>query len=137
MTRRRINVAFLERGFIDPILASTCTQIQKVKEHYEITFERIFDIFCSNKQLLAKFRSISKEDFIESVQAMEIKTAVEDINELFNYIDTKAMNRITKAQFVHSLSYITSKIGSGSMEQQMSKGIISVKKNVSNVQLVF
>lgn len=25
MTRKRINVAFLERGFIDPILASTCT----------------------------------------------------------------------------------------------------------------
>ena len=27
MTRKRINVAFLERGFIDPILASTCTQL--------------------------------------------------------------------------------------------------------------
>jgi len=25
MTRMRINVAFLERGFMDPILASTCT----------------------------------------------------------------------------------------------------------------
>lgn len=27
MTRKRINVAFLERGFIDPILAATCTQL--------------------------------------------------------------------------------------------------------------
>ena len=47
---------------------------------------------------------------------MDIKVAVEDINELFNYIDVEAVNRITKAQFVNSLSYITSKIGSGSME---------------------
>lgn len=49
MTRKRINVAFLERGFIDPILASTCTQIQAIKDQYDITYERIFDIFCTDK----------------------------------------------------------------------------------------
>lgn len=32
MTRMRINVAFLERGFIDPILASTCTQVSGIKD---------------------------------------------------------------------------------------------------------
>ena len=135
LTRRRINVAFLEKGFIDPILASTCTQIQTIKEQYEITYEDIFDIFCSDKE--SRPLSINKQDFVEAVQSMEIKAAVQDITELFNYIDAEATNRITKNQFVHALSFITSKMGAGSMEQHMNKGIIQVKKNVSNIQLVF
>ena len=114
MTRRRINIAFLERGFIDPILASTCTKISTIKDQYEMTFETMFEIFCVNKNLSPQ--TLTKEDFVISVQAMEIKTAIEDINELFNHIDQDAVNRITKAQFVQSLSYITSKIGAGSME---------------------
>ena len=114
LTRRRINVAFLEKGFIDPILASTCTQIQTIKEQYEITYEDIFDIFCSDKE--SRPLSINKQDFVEAVQSMEIKAAVQDITELFNYIDAEATNRITKNQFVHALSFITSKMGAGSME---------------------
>jgi len=102
MTRKRINVAFLERGFIDPILASTCTQIQQIKDQYEISYEDIFDIFCSDKDLFPP--SINKGDFVEAVQSMT--------------------NRITKTMFVHSISFITSKIGAGSMEQHMNKGII-------------
>jgi len=98
MTRRRINVAFLERGFIDPILASTCTQVLSIKDQYEITFERLFDIFCRDTGNISP--SLTKEEFVESVQAMEIKTSVEDINELFTYMDASALNRITKLQFV-------------------------------------
>lgn len=64
---------------------------------------------------------------------MNIKAAVEDINELFNYIDANAENRINRKQFVQSISYITGKIGASSMESQMGKGIIQVKKNVSNI----
>ena len=95
MTRRRVNIAFLERGFIDPILASTCTKISTIKDAYEITFERMFEIFCINKTMTPQ--TVSKEDFVVAVQAMEIKTAIEDLNELFNYIDQNAVNRITKA----------------------------------------
>lgn len=135
MTRMRINVAFLERGFIDPILASTCTQISGIKDQYETTFESLFEIFCHGSQTHPP--SVNKEEFVESMQAMDIKSAVEDITELFNYVDSKGQNRVTKAQFVHAFSYITSKIGAGSMEQHMAKGIIQVKKNVSNIQLVF
>ena len=115
MTRMRINVAFLERGFIDPILASTCTQIGNVKDQYETTIERIFDIYSSGSHTFPP--SISKQEFVEAIQAMDIKSAVEDIVELFNYIDNKAMNRINKQQFVQSISFITAKIGTGSMEQ--------------------
>ena len=135
MTRRRINVAFLERGFIDPILASTCTQIQAIRDAYEITYERIFDIFCRDKE--ARDPSITKEDFVEGVQSMDIKTAVEDIVELFNYIDEALENRIKRSQFVNAISYITSKVGAGSMEQHMAKGIIQTKKRGTNLQLVF
>ena len=135
MTRRRINVAFLERGFIDPILASTCSQITAIKDQYEITFEQIFDIFCRNRKSVAP--SLDKEEFIEAIQAMEIKTSVEDINELFNYVDEEGLNRITRQQFLKAITYITSKIGSGSMESFFSKGILQAKKNVTNIQLVY
>ena len=114
MTRRRINVAFLERGFIDPILASTCTQIMAIKDQYEITFERLFDIFCRNIGSVSP--SLSKDEFVESIQAMEIKTSVEDISELFDYIDNTGINRITKQQFVQTISTITAKMGAGSMD---------------------
>ena len=114
MTRRRINVAFLERGFIDPILASTCTQIMAIKDQYEITFERLFDIFCRNMGAVSP--SLSKDEFVESIQAMEIKTSVEDISELFDYIDNTSINRINKQQFVQTISTITAKMGAGSMD---------------------
>ena len=135
MTRRRINVAFLERGFVDPILASTCTQVAVIKDQYDLTLERLFEVFCRDK--CGASPSIDKEEFVESLQAMEIKTSVEDINELFNYIDVAGLNRITKQQFVNSISFITSKIGGGGIESCMSKGILQAKKNVTNSQLVF
>lgn len=61
--------------------------------------------------------SLRKEDFVEAIQSMDIKAAVEDISELFNYIDVEATNRITRDQFIDTISGITSRIGSGSMEQ--------------------
>lgn len=59
-----------------------------------MTYERIFEIFCTDKNTLPM--SVNKEDFVEAIQSMEIKVAVEDINELFCYIDQMAHNRITK-----------------------------------------
>lgn len=53
---------------------------------------------------------------MEAVQSMDIKAAVEDINELFNDIDERGLNRITRAQFVNRVSYITSKIGASSLD---------------------
>ncbi len=44
MTRRRINVAFMEKGFIDPLLAATVTSLNRVRDHYEFTPERLFKI---------------------------------------------------------------------------------------------
>ena len=49
-----------------------------------MTYERIFEVFSTGKTLPP---SIGKQEFIEAIQTMDIKAAVEDINELFNYID--------------------------------------------------
>ena len=65
MTRKRINVTFLERGFVDPILASTVSRIVAVRDQYEITFEQLFDIFCQNKKSVTP--TLEKEQFIESI----------------------------------------------------------------------
>ena len=39
MTRKRINVAFVDKGFIDPLIASVCQQFAKAKEIFGLTFD--------------------------------------------------------------------------------------------------
>lgn len=47
LTRRRVNVAMLEKGAIDPILAATSTHVQQIRDQYDLTYEQIFQIFAS------------------------------------------------------------------------------------------
>jgi len=45
MTRKRINVAFVDKGFIDPLIAQCCQQLAKAKEPAGLTFEQLFGVF--------------------------------------------------------------------------------------------
>ncbi len=54
---------------------------------------------------------MSKADFLICIQGLELEIAVEDIMELFNYMDDKGNNSVSKLQFVDALTYITSKLG--------------------------
>ena len=38
MTKKRINVAFMDKGFVDPIVAQCCHQIAKIANSFEISF---------------------------------------------------------------------------------------------------
>jgi len=49
---------------------------------------------------------------------MNLKVSVEDINEFFNFCDDKGINRITKTQFVNSITFIQSKLGGYSHIEQ-------------------
>lgn len=77
MTRRRINVANLEKGSIDPLLASTTNALIGVKDLYNLTLDQLFLIMCGSHD---KNAYISKEDFMMNIQGMELKLSVEDIN---------------------------------------------------------
>lgn len=72
------------------------------------------------------------------MQGMNLGCAVEDIIELFNYMDDQHLNRVSKDGFVNAMTYINQKMGGPSvLEQSMSKGLIQAKRGVNNMQLVF
>mmetsp|Transcript_43812 Transcript_43812/g.42301 ORF Transcript_43812/g.42301 Transcript_43812/m.42301 type:complete len:139 (+) Transcript_43812:2602-3018(+) len=116
MTRKRVNVAFLEKGFVDPLIASCCQSVSKVADFYDLTIEKLFVIFDKDKNGV-----ITKQEFMKCVQGMQLGIAIEDIIEFFNYIDDKNDNMVTKLQFVDAVSFVTSRIGGGSrLEQALS-----------------
>lgn len=49
------------------------------------------------------------------VQGLELDIPVEDLMELFNHMDSKHENKVSKVQFVDGLNHVTKQFGS-SME---------------------
>ena len=183
MTRKRINVAFVDKGFIDPLIAQCCQQLAKAKEPAGLSFEQLFGIFeggggrgapgsradrddradrdyradRSDKVNRAVDRAaasggfpprssaaggqtrglLTKENFLVCAQGLELDIAVEDLMELFNYMDDKKQNAVSKVQFVDALTYVTSKLGGQSfLEAQMSRGLSQAKKGTTNRQSI-
>jgi Ca2+-binding EF-hand superfamily protein len=133
MTRKRINSTFFDKGFVDPMIAQCCQQLNKCASSYEITFEQIFDIFDMDRKGM-----INKDAFLKCMQGMELGIASEDLNEFFNFIDEKNTNTISKLQFVDSVTFVVTKIGGGSrLEAALSVGVNQTKKGHSVKQLVF
>lgn len=91
MTRKRINVAFFDKGFVDPLIAHCCQTISKLVKHFDLTIEKTFDVFDKNKD-----GHITKTVFMKCIQGMELGIAIEDLLEFFNYIDDRNENVITK-----------------------------------------
>ena len=118
MTRKRINSAFVDKGFVDPMIAQCCQQLNRLAQVYELTFEQIFDTFDSDRK-----GRLSKVNFLKCMQGMELGIASEDLIEFFNFIDEKQENRVSKLQFVDSVNFVVTKIGGGSkLEQALAIG---------------
>ena len=133
MTRRRINSAFSDKGFVDPMIAQCCQVLAKSANTYDISFEQIFNIFDSDRRGI-----LPKDIFMKCLQGMELGIAAEDLNEFFNFMDDKSTNALTKLQFVDSVTFVTSKIGGGNkLEQALSQGVNQTKKGHSVKQQVF
>jgi Ca2+-binding EF-hand superfamily protein len=90
MTKNRINVAFVEKGFIDPLLANTVQALNRVKDVHDFTYEHLFRILDAEEK-----KHFSKEQFMICLQGMDLGCAVEDIIELFNYMDDQNINRVS------------------------------------------
>jgi len=57
-----------------------------------------------------------------AVQGLELDIPVEDLMELFNHMDSKHENKVSKVQFVDALTHVTKQFGS-SMEAQAGRGL--------------
>lgn len=133
MTRKRINSTFFDKGFVDPMIAQCCQQLNKCAAQYDINFEQIFDIFDMDRNGV-----IPKDGFLKCMQGMELGIASEDLTEFFNFIDDRNQNSISKLQFVDSVTFVATKIGGGSkLEQALSVGVNQTKKGHSVKQMVF
>lgn len=49
LTRKRVNVAFLEKGFVDPLLAASVSQINQLKDEYDLTHYQLFKILAADE----------------------------------------------------------------------------------------
>ena len=131
MTRKRINVAFVDKGFIDPLIAQCCQVLAKAKDSCGITFDQLFNLFVGKKS-----GQLTKEAFLLCVQGLELEISIEDLLELFNYMDERSNNQISKIQFVDALTYVTNKLGGQSfLDSATSKGG-QAKKNTTNRQSI-
>lgn len=120
MIKKKINIIFADKGATDPLLANTVQAINRSKDLYELTFEQLFKLFDAER--LGHF---NKEEFMVCTQGMNLGAAVEDIMELFNFLDEADLNRVSQTQFVNSFTNITSKIsGPNMLEKSLSKGVI-------------
>ena len=126
MTRKRINVAFVDKGFVDPLIAQVCRSFSRAKDVFGLSFEQLYDIFHGGQR-----GSMSKEQFLICAQGLQAEIAIEDLMEMFNYMDENQENMITKVQFVDALQYIANKLGVQS-ESQMNKSLAQTKKGGSS-----
>ena len=119
LTRKRINVAFLDKGFVDPLIAQCCQLLNKCISAYDLTIEKLFDIFDRDRD-----GALSKDVFIKSLQGMELGISFEDLIEFFNFVDDRNENVISKLQFTDAITFVVNKIGGGSkLEAALSAGI--------------
>ena len=133
MTRRRINVAFFDKGFVDPLIAQCCQQLNRAVAMYELGMDKVFDIF--DKEATGV---IGKDAFVKCMQGMELGLAIEDLIEFFNFIDERNENTVCKLQFVDAVTFVVNKIGGGSrLEQALNTGVQQTKKGHSLKQQVF
>ncbi len=133
LTRKRINSAFFDKGFVDPMIAQCCQQINKCCSTYELNLQQLFDVFDTDRR-----GTLTKDTFLKCIQGMELGIAIEDLVEFFNFIDDKNENVITKLQFVDSITFVSTKIGGASkLEQALSVGVNQTKKGHSVKQLVY
>lgn len=124
MTKIKVNIAFQEKGFIDPLLANTVQAINKVKDQYDLGYNQLFNML--DAKLDGK---VTKDQFVTCLNGMALGCSQEDISELFNNLDEKQDNKIDKKQFINKMTYISQKMGGPSpLEQMMNKGIIQIKK---------
>jgi Ca2+-binding EF-hand superfamily protein len=133
MTKARINVQFLEKGFVDPMLANSVSQLALISAYYGLSPTKLFRILDPDMS-----GDIAKQEFMSAMQGMELNLTLEEILELFNFMDDKLVNRVTQQQFVDSASFLLNKLGGPTLLESSAtaRSILETRKGVPNKQLV-
>lgn len=79
---------------------------------------------------------ISRDEFFLCSEGLQLGISIEDLKELFKMIDENSILKISKVQFVDTLTFITNKLGGsmGSSEAQLNKSLASQKKSSAGRQ---
>jgi len=127
MTRQRINVVSLEKGFVDPLVAQICTKVLRVCKVFDVVPGQCFKILVGKKS-----DTIRKPVFLRCMQGMQLGAPIEDLINLFNYMVSKEQNSnvVHKNEFEDSISSVTSKLG-GRHEIALATGAVHTKKGHS------
>lgn len=64
MNRRRVNVAMLDKGFLDPLLVSCAQGLVSIKELYNLTYDTLYSIIVGSHDANVK---CSKDDFVTCI----------------------------------------------------------------------
>jgi hypothetical protein len=91
MTKKRINTALVEKGFIDPLKANTVQAINRCRDLYNFTNDQLFKMLDAEQK-----GYFNKEQFLVCTVGMNLPVAVEDLSELFNDMDDQNINRVNK-----------------------------------------
>ena len=100
-----------------------------------LTFEKLFSIFDGSSGPRDQQGLLTKEKFLTCVQGLGLDMALEDLMELFNYMDDKSTNTLGKVQFVDALTFVTNKLG-GSSFLESGSGKQKDKRGASSRQAV-
>ena len=113
-TRQRINTAFASKGFVDPLIAQAVQAISKVKDGYGLTFDQLYNLFKGEENIKSGNThpsTMTRDEFFLCCEGLQLGISIEDLKELFKMIDEKQILKISKVQFVDTLTFITNKLG--------------------------
>ena len=77
-------------------------------------------------------RNLNRDQFVICIQGMEIDFTIEEIFELFNYIDDRCSNKVSKEAFCAAISFVLSKVS----QMDSEEGDGSKQKAKRNTHLV-
>lgn len=131
MTKKKVNATFLEKGFVDPIVATCCHQVAKIGQLYEISLREMFDIFDRDSNGV-----IDQKSMMRCLQGLQLQVPIEDLTEFYNYLDRGSDGKVSKDQFVDAITFVTSKVGGSKANTALSKGVNATQKGHSIRQQV-
>jgi hypothetical protein len=71
-----------------------------------MSYEQLYDIFNGKSN-----SRMEKAKFLVCMQGLQQDIAIEDLLEMFNYIDSNSENIVSKVQFVDAFTYISNRLG--------------------------
>ena len=145
LLKRKTAIKYQEQGFINPMVASCMTQINQVRSAFNITIPKFFIYINGNMQFTKesdfeveqKGNTVAQSSFVKCFIGMNLGLAVEDIVDLFNYIDTSMNGQITMKEFSEAMEHVNKRMGGQAQEESLiERGLLRPRKGVVNMRKI-